>query len=128
MQVVHFTRARCTLYMRGSIGRAFRPAHTRSGDCHLGCLLLGAGECVLLTVTGSITFIADCGLRLDARSGTGVVLNANEYFALEGGAGGIMMLIRCPHLKAHDNGISTPQRIMGQQWPGDGRLHRTPES
>lgn len=78
----------------------------------------------MLTVHGSVTLIEDSfGMRLPVSGGMGVVLEANEYFTLESDEGGIMLLIQSRHLKALESGISTPQRIMGQRWPGEGGSH-----
>lgn len=130
MQVIHFTEgATDPLQEIAASDARFVQLAEGSGESHLGCLHLGPGgnlprrsisqDCALLTVHGKITLIDDSGFRLPVSSGMGVVLNANEYFALESDAGGIMMLIQCPHLKAHEGGISTPQRIAGQHWPGE---------
>jgi len=139
VQVSHFTEgATDPLQEIAARGAHFVELTVGAGDSHLGCLHLEAGgnlprrsisqDCALLTVRGSITFIEDSGLRLAVASGTGVGLNANEYFASESHGGGIVMLIRCPHLTAHEDGISTPRRIAGQQWPGDAGLHVRSES
>jgi hypothetical protein len=130
LQVIHFTEgAADPLQELEAHGARFVQLAEGSGESHLGCLHLGAGgklprrsiyeASALLTVHGSVTFIEDSGLRLEVAGGMGVMLIAHEFFALESLAGGIMVLIRCRHLKASEGGISTPQRISGQRWPGE---------
>jgi hypothetical protein len=131
VQVIHFTEgATDPLEEIASHDARFVQLLAGSGENQLGCLHLGAGgnlarrsisrDCALLTVHGGITFIEDgTGLRLPVSGGMGVLLNANEYFALESDQGGIMLLVQCQHLRALESGISTPQRIMGQRWPGE---------
>jgi hypothetical protein len=131
LRVIHFTvGATDPLEESAALNARFVQLAVGSGESQLGCLHLATGgnlprrsiaqDCALLTVQGNITLIEDStGLRLPIWGGMGVVLNANEYFALESDVGGIMLLIQGQQLRALESGISTPQRIMGQHWPGE---------
>ena len=121
MQVIHFTEgATDPLEEVASRDARFVRRAVGSGESQLGCLHLGAGgslprrsiaqDCALLTVHGSITFIAErTGLRLTISGGMGIVL------------------IQCQQLGALESGLSTPQRISGQRWPGEALPRSTAE-
>ncbi len=131
MKIIHFTEGATDLIEEtASSAASFVRLAEGLGESRVGCLHLNAGAslprrsiaqaCALLTVNGSITVIeSNTGLRLDVSGGMGVVLSANEYFALESHNGGVMILVRCQRLRALESGISTPQRIRGQRWPGE---------
>jgi hypothetical protein len=137
VQVIHFTRGATDPLRQPRVHDAhFVQLAAGTGESRLGCIHIGGGgslprrsvphDSTLLTVHGNITLIADTGLRLRLASGMGVVLSANEHFALETDEGGIMLLIQCERLEALEGGISTPDRIRGQQWPGDPAVSTPP--
>lgn len=130
MQVIHFTAgATDPLIEPGVKGARFVQLARGSGEARLGCLHLAAGsglprrsmpqDAALLTVQGNITVVADDGLRLDILSGVGIILSADEFFSLESSTGGVMLLVQCQNLGALESGISKPERIRGQKWPGE---------
>jgi hypothetical protein len=61
----------------------------------------------------------DIHTRLDLLAGVGVVLVANEGVSLGGAAGAILIMFESAELEVHECGLSMPNRIMGQQWPGE---------
>jgi hypothetical protein len=130
LQVIHFTAGATDPLTEPHVqGARFVQLARGSGAAQLGCLHLAAGgslprrsmphDSALMTVHGTISVIADDGLRLDICSGVGVTLNAGEYFSLESESGGVMVLFQCQRLEALESGISSPERIRGQDWPGD---------
>jgi len=42
-----------------------------------------------------------------------------KRYTLESEQGAILLVVEAQELKATRQGISTPQRIAGQRWPGD---------
>ena len=130
MQLIHFTEG-ATDPLEESESRAahFVRLIEGSGSSQLGCLHLQSGgklgrrsidrKSALLSVQGSMSVIQDSGLRLEMLAGMGVVLEANEVFALESDTGGIALLVQAERLLALADGISTPARIQGQRWPGE---------
>lgn len=59
------------------------------------------------------------GARLDLLSGMGLVIDAGERFTLESPQGAIVLLVESERLAANERGISSPERIKGQRWPGE---------
>jgi hypothetical protein len=49
----------------------------------------------------------------------GLVTKAGELDKLQSDGGGIVLLIESDTLEATESAISTPERIMGQFWPGE---------
>jgi hypothetical protein len=75
----------------------------------------------LFVVHGRLTASGDCwgdGV-LEMSGGTGVVLGAGEAVRVESDEGAIVIVVEAPRLIATSRGISTPERIMGQRWPGE---------
>jgi hypothetical protein len=107
VQVIQFTEGATNPLIEPRVHAArFVQLAEGSGESHLGYLRIRGGgglprrsapqDAALLTVQGTITIIADSGLRLEVASGVGVVVNADEFFSLESAAGGIMVLIQSP--------------------------------
>jgi hypothetical protein len=139
LRVIHFTAgATDSLLASNARGAQFVPLADGVGDAHIGCLRLAAGgrvpslpmsqACVLLIVQGELVFEWGTTMRLELSAGVGVVLNAGEQCALVSRDGAILILVQSNDLEAHDCGISTPQRIMGQRWPGEAIPGGTVES
>jgi hypothetical protein len=142
MQAIHFTEgATDPLLAFGSERVQFVPLADGSGDTHGSCLYLDAGaqiaqppsthDCALLIVHGQMIFAGERGVpRLDLSPGVGLVMKAGERYTLESAKGGIVLLIESDSLTANERGISTPERIMGQLWPGEREpqagIHRYP--
>jgi hypothetical protein len=51
--------------------------------------------------------------------GMGLVLGAGEAFRVESNEGAILIVVEAPRLIPTSRGYSTPDRIMGQCWPGE---------
>lgn len=130
MRVIHFTAgATDSLLASNSRGAQFVPLADGVGDAHIACLHLAAAgripslpmsqACVLLIVQGELVFEWETTMRLELAAGVGVVVNAGEECALASRDGAIVIFVQANDLEAHDCGVSTPQRIMGQRWPGE---------
>jgi hypothetical protein len=78
-------------------------------------------DSALLVVHGRLTASADYwgGAGIEIYTGMGVVLDAGEGVRVKSDEGAIVMVFEAPRLIATSRGISTPQRIMGQSWPGE---------
>lgn len=128
-QFIHFTEgATDPLEEFDARGVRFVPlaAGEEERDATVSCLHFAAGgwiaeapcfhDGVLLVVHGELTV---CGMsRLQLYPGMGVVLGAGQPAQLESRQGAIVIAIESPRLRATARGISTPERIMGQRWPG----------
>jgi hypothetical protein len=137
MRVVHFTvGATDPMIGFGALGTRVVPlaAGRREDDVTVSCYHIAAGgrlgetpfvhDCALLVVMGRLTMTGgEFPLRLEVLAGMGVVLSAGEPFAVESEAGGIVIAVEAPTLLSTERGISTPDRIAGQRWPGE-RLRR----
>jgi hypothetical protein len=142
MQVIHFTEgATDPLQGFGAQRAKFVPLADGTGDTHVSCLYLDAGaqipgppcthDCTLLIVHGQVIFRGEGGVpRLDLSPGVGLVMKAGQHYTLKSAKGGIALLIESDSLAANARGISTPDRIMGQRWPGEpdglGGVYRYP--
>ena len=77
-------------------------------------------DVAILAVQGAVILHeARLGMRLDLSPGVGVVMNADVPYRLESEDGGILLTVESERLEATECGISTPERIMGQLWPGE---------
>lgn len=130
MQVIHFTAGAADPVAESQV-QDVRFVHLAQGvgESRLGCIHIAAqGEvpklpvnedCALLVVHGAVRFSAHNGLRLDLEAGVGVVLEAGEHCRLESPEGAILMMLECGRLEPTQAGLSSPDRIRGQLWPGD---------
>jgi len=132
MQVIHFTHGATDPLENASRSALIDLANGR-GDTRISCLHLAAGaeileppathDCAVLLVHGRITLAAaDTGLRLELLAGVGVLVKTGERYTLESEQGAILLVVEAQELKATRQGISTPQRITGQRWPGDAEV------
>jgi len=53
------------------------------------------------------------------RPGVGVVLSADTHYRMESQAGAILIVVEAECLQATESGKSTPERVLGQLWPGE---------
>lgn len=51
--------------------------------------------------------------------GMGVVMAADVPYRIESATGAILIVVEAEHLQATECGISTPERIFAQLWPGE---------
>lgn len=131
MHVANFTEGATDPLREFRAQRArFVPLADGDGDTHVSCLYLDAGaqisdppsshDCALLIVHGELIYSSEpTAPRLQALAGMGLVIKAGERFTLESPKGAIVVLIESDLLAANERGISTPERIRGQRWPGD---------
>jgi hypothetical protein len=131
MQVIHFT-AGATDRLSGFRAHLTRlvPLARGKGDLHVCCLHLMPGariiepptthDSALLVVHGQLLRSEDVGGRVQLSSGMGAVIKASQLYRLESSRGAIVLTVEAKHLKATEEGICTPARIMGQRWPGEG--------
>lgn len=49
----------------------------------------------------------------------GCLVRAGEHYALESKSGAIILIVDADILEAQTPGISSPERIAGQHWPGE---------
>jgi hypothetical protein len=57
------------------------------------------------------------GLLLNPSAGVGILLQEGEGCQLASPTGAVMLIIEADQLAAGPCGISSPDRIMSQQWP-----------
>jgi hypothetical protein len=130
MQVMHFTAgAGDPLWDPRSRGVGFVPIAQNDAGTHIACLHLSTGakldrrslpcEGALLVIQGEAAVTTDV-CRLDLLAGVGIALKAREWFCAESKEGAVLLLIECRGLEATDIAVSTPDRIRGQRWPGEG--------
>jgi len=104
VRVIPFTEGAADPLLEWSAwGARFVPLADGSGDAHVACLHLAAG-------------------------GRIAKLPMTQACALESRDGAVLIFVQGQHLEAHECAISTPQRIMGQRWPGDALPGQTGES
>jgi hypothetical protein len=111
-------------------GVCYVPVASGPADCdtRVSCFHLAAGsriseiptcqECAFLVVQGRLTAKWDCA-DIELSGGMGVVLDVGHAMEIRSVEGAVVILVEAPRLKATARGISTPQRIMRQRWPGE---------
>lgn len=132
MQVIHFTQGAADP-LDGFRARKTALVNLANGEgaSQISCLHLAPGaqileppathDCALLLVHGRTTITAlDTGMRLALDAGVGVTVRAGEHYTLESEAGAVVIAIDALRIEPTEAGISTPARIAGQRWPGEG--------
>jgi hypothetical protein len=99
------------------------------GDTHVTCLhFVPEGQVLappvthdsaLLIVSGKVDVVPDAGGRASLTGGMGVVIEAGQYYSLHSPTGAIAIAVESARLQATAAAVSTPERIMGQRWPGE---------
>ena len=131
MKVIHFTEGAAEVFESSRVVLTkFVPLLQGSADTYVTCLhflpganvleLPTAQECALIVVSGSVmvhTFSPHASLEL--RAGVGVVIEEGEGYSLESREGAIVIAVNAERLKVSKEAVSTPERIMGQGWPGE---------
>ena len=135
MRVIHFTEGATDLIL-GLNAHRVRSVPLASGDgfSNITCLHLLPGssiadppteqDCALLVVSGSVMAIGDIGGHIDLSAGMGIVLSTGERYSLESSTGAILIVVEARRLTPTREGISTPERIMGQRWPDELRANQ----
>ena len=78
-------------------------------------------DTAILVVSGKVVLIGiePVDMRLDLSPGVGITLNADEAYRMKSDTGAIVLVVEAERLEPTRGGISTPERIMGQLWPGE---------
>jgi hypothetical protein len=130
MQIIHFTEG-ATDGLEGFQARDVRsvPLVRGSGATRLTCLhlfpkayLLDApitDAHALLVVSGRMTVVFLHGARAFLSAGVGVFIDAGDRYSIESETGAIIIAVECKELAPTERAISTPERIIGQRWPGE---------
>ena len=131
MRVIHFTHG-----ATDSLDSSFRALGVTSvsladaaGDTHVTCLHFVPGgkvlappvtqDSALLIVSGKVDVVPDAGGRATLSGGMGVVIEAGQHYSVHSPTGAIAITVRSPRLQTTAQAVSTPERIMGQRWPGE---------
>ena len=131
MRVIHFTHG-----ATDSLDARFRALGVTSvslaeaaGDTHVTCLHFVPGgkvlappvthDSTLLIVSGKVSVLLDAGDRASLSGGMGVVIEAGQHYVLDSPTGAIAITVHSPRLQTTAQAVSTPERIMGQRWPGE---------
>ena len=128
MQVIHFTPG--SLDPRNAGPRGFAaslPLANGQGDFELSAVYLAPNGQIsvapqkhgqlLLVVNGRSAATFRSGLCLDLLAGVGLLLDAGEGCQVSTTTGAVLLTIEAQHVAADPCGISSPDRVAGQQWP-----------
>ena len=131
MRVIHFTHG-ATDSLDGSfraLGVTSVSLAEAAGDTHVTCLHFVPGgkvrappvthDSALLIVSGKVSVLLDAGDPASLSAGMGVVIEAGQHYVLDSPTGAIAITVHSPRLQATAQAVSTPERIMGQRWPGE---------
>jgi hypothetical protein len=134
LNVVHFTHG-ATDPVQGLRSHGVRVVMLADGggadETYVSCLHFEPGGWVtdppaerasaILAVHGRVTLFQSkpYSKRQDLSPGVGVVMAADAGYRMESEMGAILIVVEAEHLQATECGISTPERIMGQVWPGE---------
>jgi hypothetical protein len=132
MKVIHFTHGATDALNAGfrAIGVGSVSLADGAGDTHVTCLHFVPGATILappvthdsalLIVYGQVDVLPDAGGRASLSAGMGVVIEAGQHYSVKSQAGAaIAIAVESRRLQATAQAISTPERIMGQRWPGE---------
>jgi hypothetical protein len=128
MDILHFTPGSLepdNARRHGTV--AHMPLASGKGDFDISCLYLAPGSQIallpgrhaqlLLVVNGKLEAIFAHGLLLEPSAGIGVLLKVGESCQLESATGAVIIALEGKQIEADPCGLSSPQRVMGQQWP-----------
>jgi hypothetical protein len=106
---------------------AYLPLASASGKSEVSCLYMAPGGSIaaarerydrlILVVNGRVTITLESGCVINASAGMGFVLEGKESCLLECETGAVLITVEAEGLAADACGLSTPDRVMGQQWP-----------
>jgi len=138
MRVIHFTQGATDPLWNPASGARYVPLADGFGTTHLSCLHLEPGAKVPEAPTGAATALLlvhgygvlwthhPSELRIDISPGMGFVFEAGARYSLQSRTEMIYLLVEATTLEATAAGISTPDRIRGQLWPGETTAGLTP--
>jgi hypothetical protein len=58
-------------------------------------------------------------VSLELKAGVGVVVEEGEGYSLESREGAVVISVNAERLDVSKEAVSTPERVMGQIWPGE---------
>jgi hypothetical protein len=129
MQAIHFTPGALdpqNVRRHGTV--AHMPLASGHGEFEVSCLYVAPGGSIavepkrhpqlLLVVNGKAeTLFSSPSVRLEPSAGVGILMAAGERCQISSSTGAILLNLEAAQLEADACGISSPQRVMGQQWP-----------
>ena len=128
MDILHFTPGSLdpdNVRRHGAV--AHLPLASGNEEFDISCLYLAAGGQIavppvrhtqlLLVVNGKLEAAFAHGLRLEPSAGVGVLLKEGESCQLVSTTGAVIITVEGKQIEADPCGSSSPQRVMGQQWP-----------
>jgi hypothetical protein len=128
MDIVHFTPV--SLDPDNALrpkAAAILPMASGKSDSEISCLYLSPGGRIsvppsghsqmILTVNGKATAKFPTGFGPRIYAGMGMLLHPGETCELQSDGGAVAISIEASKLEADPCGISSPQRVIGQQWP-----------
>jgi len=128
MRIIHFTPGSLdpeNVRRRDTV--ASMPLANGRGQLELSCLYLSPGGQIavasarhaqlLSIVNGKVGATFPNGMRLNPSAGMGLLLEEGEGCRLASATGAVVLVLEADQLSADPCGISTPERVMGQQWP-----------
>ena len=131
MKVIHFTEGAAEFFESSRVSLTkFVPLLQGAGDTYVTCLHLLPGAmmvelptsqaCALIVISGFMTVNTfEPNVSVELRAGVGVVIEEGEGYSLESREGGIVIAVNAERLNASKEAASTPERVMGQVWPGE---------
>jgi hypothetical protein len=131
MRVIHFTQGATDPLWNAASGARYVPLADRFGATHVSCLHLEPRARILEAPAGAATallLVHGYGAlwthypeegRIDISPGMGFVFEAGSRYSLQSRTGMIYLLVEATALEATAAGVSTPDRIRGQRWPGE---------
>lgn len=131
MRVIHFTHGATDPLWNPASGARQVALADGYGVTHVSCLHLEPRARIPEAPTGAATALLPVygygvlwthhphEMRLNISPGAGYIFEAGCRYSLESRTAMICLLVESTTLEATDAGISTPERIMGQLWPGE---------
>ena len=131
MKVIHFTEGAADFLESSRVSLTkFVPLLQGTGDTYVTCLHLLPGAmmvelptsqaCALIVVSGFMTANTfEPNVSVELRAGAGVVIEEGEGYSLESREGAAVIAVNAERLDVSKEAVSTPERVMGQIWPGE---------
>ncbi|MGH8228602.1 MAG: hypothetical protein ACREU3_12000 [Steroidobacteraceae bacterium] len=131
MRVIHFTHGATDPLWNPASGARFVPLADGFGATYLSCLHLEPGARIPEAPTGAATallLVHGYGvlwthhpdeMRIAISPGMGFVFESGARYSLESRTGMIYLVVESATLQPTAAGMSTPERIRGQLWPGE---------
>jgi hypothetical protein len=128
MDIVHFTPGSLDPEnVRKNGTAAIMPLASGNGKIAISCLYLSprgrisvpptGHSQLIMTVNGKAQSTFPKGFSPRLFAGVGILLHPGETCQLDSQGGAVIITIEATELEPDPCGISTPERVMGQQWP-----------